>query len=698
MSGLLGSYVFAVALSPQYGADHTLFAANSAGGLFKSTNGGVSWIEPASLQSIPSVLAVSPQFGTDHTVFAGTASRGVFKSTDGGTSWGAAGQGLGNAPVTALALSPSYGSDHTLLAGTSSAGVFVSTNSGGTWVASNQGLLNTNVHALALSPNYATDRTVFAATKPGVVYESTNGALSWVKTAGISRMLSDQTALHDRSLAISPNFAADKTVFVAMFEGLWKSTNAGGSWQYMETLPPSLVRSLSVSPSYSTDHTVIASNYGGGMIRTADGGQTWQVQNTGLVNCYPDPTAISPTYADGGTVFAGTGIGPEKFVTPGYMWSLLPVLGVAVFVRSLTVSPNFGTDQTVYLGTDNLGTTNPTTATYQGRVVSTNGLFVSTNGGGSWAPTGLNGVAIHSIAISPNFAADSTMFAASLDQGLFKSVNRGATWTKVGGVLGICCVAHVVFSPNFASDRTVFAAVPTGTSGQAGLYRSTDGGTTWTIVPSSRSVTILDIAVSPSYATDHTVFVGTLEHGVLMSTNGGQSLLPTGLADAFITALGVSPTYGTDRTLYAADYQGILVSNDRAQTWRLLPKHVRYEEDRPSIIRTGRWATVAAPLASCGRVLGSSEASDTLQFTFKGSQIAWIGARARSYGIAQVYLDGVLQGTVDLYASTYRPQQIVYQSNVLPSAAHTLKIVVTGQHDPNATGALVTLDALSVSP
>lgn len=693
----LGSTVTTVALSPGYATDHTLFAATYGDGLFTSTDGGTSWRALPAAPSTPTVLALSPSYARDHTLFVGTASSGVLASTNGGTSWAAVSQGLpAAAPVLALAVSPSFATDHTLVAGAPGWGVFVSTNAGSTWAAANQGLGDLNVHSLALSPNYASDHTLFASTSSGRVYRSINGAQTWTPTAGITRVLSNQTTTHDHELAISPAFATDQTVFVAMFEGIWKSADAGGAWAYQDTLPPSLIRGLALSPAYSTDHTLLASAYGGGMLRSSDGGQSWQAQNTKLVNCYPDPIAIAPTYAADGTVFSGTGIGLEQATGAG-SWQLYPLLGVGAFVRALAVSPNYGQDHTVVIGTDNLGTTNPATATVKGRTVSTNGLFVSTTGGQSWSPTTLNGIAIHTIAFSPQFATDHTLFAGSLNTGLYKSTTAGLTWSQVAGGLDACCVSHVVVSPQYGVDHTVFVIVPSGATGQRGLYRSTDGGTTWQLLASSQGMTLLTLALSPNFANDHTLFVGTLERGVLVSTNGGTTLGGSGLSAPYVTALSVSPAYASDRTVFAATYQGMYTSADGGQTWRPLPTTTRYEEERPSLIRSGSWTLQSAVGASCDAVLAASAAGASLQFTFKGSQIAWIGGKAAGYGLAQVYLDGVLQAAVDLYAPTYQPQQTLYQSPALSAQAHTLRIVVTGAKNAQATGTTVTLDALAVT-
>jgi hypothetical protein len=135
MWGMWGGDVRALALSPGYTTDRTLFAGTYGGGVFKSTDGGASW-SATGLTTNLTVYAqeLSPDYATDRTLFAGTWGGEVFKSTDGGASWSAVNTGLtADLTIRALALSPSYATDRTLFAGSWSGGVFKSTDGGASW-------------------------------------------------------------------------------------------------------------------------------------------------------------------------------------------------------------------------------------------------------------------------------------------------------------------------------------------------------------------------------------------------------------------------------------------------------------------------------------------------------------------------------------------------------------------------------------
>jgi photosystem II stability/assembly factor-like uncharacterized protein len=109
--------------------------ATRSGGVYKSTNGGALWSPVNTGLTSPTIqaLGISPNYPADHTVFAGTPYFGVFFSTDGGANWNETNSGLSSLDIHALAFSPNYTSDETVLAG-SGDGVFLSQDGGASWV------------------------------------------------------------------------------------------------------------------------------------------------------------------------------------------------------------------------------------------------------------------------------------------------------------------------------------------------------------------------------------------------------------------------------------------------------------------------------------------------------------------------------------------------------------------------------------
>ena len=316
--------VNALAISPGYASDHTLFAATSSG-VFKSTDVGGDWtaVSPPGYGGAYH-LVLSPGYASDHTLFAEFGLWPWFyKSTDGGATWTHASSGLGYVPgvnLTSVALSPGYASDQTLFAGMAGSGnapppggVFKSTNGGATWTAVNSGLPGGQVSSVALSPGYASDQTLFAGTFDNGLYKSTNGGATWT---AVNSGLTNQGVI---SVALSPGYASDQTLFAGTYGGgVFKSTNGGATWTGSSLPVPyggGQVRTVNLSPGYASDQTLFAGTFDNGLYKSTDGGATWTNVNYGLMtsqNGYlgqgVDITsvALSPGYASDHTLFAGT--------------------------------------------------------------------------------------------------------------------------------------------------------------------------------------------------------------------------------------------------------------------------------------------------------------------------------------------------------------------------------------------------------
>ena len=102
--------MLALAVSPAYDADRTVFAGIAAGGLLRSTDGGDTWRQVADLSDADSVRAIwlSDGYAVDRTLLVGL-SGSVFRSTDGGESWSEVTRGRVNIhdSVRAIAVSMS---------------------------------------------------------------------------------------------------------------------------------------------------------------------------------------------------------------------------------------------------------------------------------------------------------------------------------------------------------------------------------------------------------------------------------------------------------------------------------------------------------------------------------------------------------------------------------------------------------------
>jgi hypothetical protein len=120
--GLASRVVFALVLDP---ASATTVYAGADGGLFKSTDGAMTWTQVTNGMTATNVFALLFDPASPSTFYAGTDA-GVFRSTDGGSSWTPINLGLTNLVIDALI--PAPGPDGVLYAATNGGGVFFLTD------------------------------------------------------------------------------------------------------------------------------------------------------------------------------------------------------------------------------------------------------------------------------------------------------------------------------------------------------------------------------------------------------------------------------------------------------------------------------------------------------------------------------------------------------------------------------------------
>jgi len=125
---------------------------------------------------------------------------------------------------------------------------------------------------------------------------------------------------------------------------------------------------------------------------------------------------------------------------------------------------------------------------------------------GGWTAIGPNGGPVTALAINP--VTPSTLYAGT-DGGVFKSTDGGTSWRAVNTNSYVYALA---INPKIPS--TLYAG-----SDGAGVFESTDGGASWTAVLPGTSVFAL--AIDPM--TPSTLYAGTFGGGVSKSTDGGAT-------------------------------------------------------------------------------------------------------------------------------------------------------------------------------
>src|SRR6266699_2276871 len=118
----------------------------------------------------------------------------------------------------------------------------------------------------------------------------------------------------------------------------------------------------------------------------------------------------------------------------------------------------------------------------------------------------------------------------------------------------------------------------------------------------------------------------------------------------------------------------------------------------PALQYSGNWSHVANQSYTGGDYKNtesfSKQAGDSLTVPFNGTAVRWIGSQTSNHGLADVYIDGTKQATVD--ASGSANQAVLFAKSGLTDGPHTLKIVVDGTHSSGSTDNYVSIDAIDV--
>ena len=237
------------------------------------------------------------------------------------------------------------------------------------------------------------------------------------------------------------------------------------------------------------------------------------------------------------------------------------------------------------------------------------GVWKSTDGGLSWRPmtdkTKSMSPSIGAIAVAPSDA--NVIYAGTGEacirgdiiegDGVYKSIDGGKTWS-FSGLKDTGAIGRLIVHPKNA-DIALVAALghPFGPSSERGIFRTTDGGKSWTkVLYKDENSGGIDLAFDPAnpniifaalwqaHRTPWSLESGGPGSGLYRSTDGGttwKQLSGHGLPEGTIGRIGVAVAYGNPNRIWAlveAEKGGLFRSDDGGESWTLVNSERQYRQ------------------------------------------------------------------------------------------------------------------------
>lgn len=332
-------------------------------------------------------------------------------------------------------------------------------------------------------------------TYPTKLIKSTDGGNTWIFTPG-------ELSTYPRIIAIHPQ--NPEIVYALTGSALYRTTNGGASWTAGSVAPSCYLYALALNRLNPAKFYGAGYNYSGGTARAAfcmstDAGTTW-------TTIILDTTASSYGY-------------------------------------SLAVDPS--DTAVIYVGG------------YRSGGLTT--LYRSSDGGNTWEELNLGVNGYYPYALLVSSADPSIILVAPYTSGIYRSTDRGLTWSRVTTVSAVYRLAEAPADP-----ATIYA------SNSSGIYRSTDRGATWTRIGTNLTGTpYFCLLTSPT--APGTVYLGTTA-GLFRSTDYGNTWqeLTTDISFNKITALALA---GDGSTIYTeCQNNAVYRSSDNGTTWERCPE------------------------------------------------------------------------------------------------------------------------------
>jgi uncharacterized repeat protein (TIGR01451 family) len=460
----------------------------------------------------------------------------------------------------------------------STVGMFVTRDGAATWTKLTGDAPPGYVYDIAISA--ANPTRIWVAAQYGVYVSSDSGL-------HFSASFSPPGTSTGAAYAVAINPADPTNLFVAApYGGVFRTTNEGASWaEVTGDVTAGQPATIALRPMQPTPHVLVGGR--GGLSLSTTGGMNWTPRETGFIGANISSLSADPT---SDRVYLSVQGGGVHYVAGG-TGTTTPVDNVKL--RQQSATPNTFTVPAV-LAQD--GASSRLFASLDTRIAQ------SLDGGNSWGLTGFpTQPATQAISLTSS-PVDPQVILAGTHSSLYRSADGGNSWAPATtGLPTNAYVEQVAFS---ASDPQIAYAIPnvytpaSGGGGQSfGVYRSANAGLTWSAANTGiETLGVVALAVDP---TDAQTVYASGNSKLWRSTNGGNSWtdLTTWQSQTwgYPSAIAVDPLH--PQILYVGAQLAVARSINRGETWELLrearalplwlPKTVLPDPLRPHVLLVG---------------------------------------------------------------------------------------------------------------
>lgn len=252
-----------------------LYAGNTQGDIFVSTDAGLHWVEQDSGIPLPNIIHVLAFDIAGARLYAATGT-GFFATTDGAQHWNTVGTSASGLPADSYtAMAFDVNALHTVYVGTAHHGVFVSTDDGKRWSSASTGLpQSAQIESLALDSDH---HQLWAATSLGI-YRTDNRSVLWQAfNKGLPASIVVNTVV-----PAAASGGMQGLVYAGTNRGIFRSLDAGETWTTNSaSLSGTSIHSILVDFRSSNASTVYVGT-DVGAFRSDDNGQSWGAIASGL--------------------------------------------------------------------------------------------------------------------------------------------------------------------------------------------------------------------------------------------------------------------------------------------------------------------------------------------------------------------------------------------------------------------------------